>query len=350
MDSFLELKNCQNIKICLDLLETKNYNHQDWHFKWITYEPSLSQHNQVARHLLSNHENQESVIWLIDGLIEINLGMDLINLQPTKYQLDISEGLVLTGLHHYRITVRSAWPAQILLINRTKETLKEPLLSRSQPIRLTDIFPIGKYGIWRSYSEVVRDILGIDRINLIVGQSGFSWLGAKYLTEADFRLILCQFPAGKVLSKCPELDFFPSFINQGQDDLIFIGLEGFIQIMIDGLSQQWLTCGKLLIIHPKQKVNFIDRGREAIKFLVLSPQKTGSLASNLLLEAKVLNVLAEIQGPIWSRLSWPIIKSSGIVFEESPTIVKPLEPVKSLDPIDPVKSLDPTKSFDLTNQ
>jgi len=361
MATFLELINQKTIKIYLDLLENKTYNHQDWQFQWITYEPCLSQHDRQAHHHLTNSENQESVLWLIDGLIEVNVGpalrasqselrssgpalrasqssgppltpqgcelryangeaVNLGNLQSIKYPLGISEGFVVTGLQNYQITVRSAWSAQILLISRTSHNLDDPLTSNFQHIKLNDIHPIGKYGIWRSFSEEVRNILGIDRINLIAGHSGFSWLGAKYLASADFRIILCQFPAGKSILRYPEIGLLPSFINQGQDDLIFIGLEGFIHVMVDGVSKQWITCGKLLVLQPKQKISFIDRGRDGIKFLVLSSQKNGSLASNLLLETKVLNILSDIQGPFWSRLSWPIFKNSGIVFEEAQDI------------------------------
>ena len=334
MKNFM-LLNGTDIKIYQDLSEIKHYSHQGWNFHWLTLEPCLSQHNQQFIHNIDHQPNQETVYWIVDGIVEIDLGFN------NNRKLTQGEVMILTGHHsqQYHLKTRSAWSAQILIINRpnnevtemtksnevtevnnvnegTKSNLTNSASTKNsiQFINTSASRPVGDYGIWRSFSKAVRDILSIDRLQLIVGPPEYSWIGANYLAQANFRIIKIDFPAGKKALQYPEMGLLPSFRNHSASDLIFIGLSGFIQLKVGSNSHHWLTAGKILALEPGQKVFFEDRGFEAVKFIILTSQSEGSLATNLHIDHKVLDILTEIQGPIWSRLSWPLLSKS-ITFE-----------------------------------
>lgn len=307
----------------IDLASLKDHIQEPWNFQWITTEPSLSHQDKSNILTIQNLPEQESFLWLVDGIVHINISESAneseseSEAKEENYILNTNHGMIIPADCHYTITTRSGWAAQILLVKKeTKETedAKNKTETKITKISQDQIYPVGAWNVWRGFSKQVREVLSLDHLSLVVGPENLTWFGSRYLANANFRVIQINLPEyNHELRLYPEIGWLPSWRYLGEDLLYFVGIEGLLQINIDGY-RDWLGSGKIMTVKKGQTVCFTSRGNEATRVMVFSSLTEGLLAKQFIVDDHIWEVLQDIQSTVWSYLTSSCLNRSGITF------------------------------------
>jgi hypothetical protein len=275
------------------------------HLYWKKLTVPLSQSDKSGIYQLVMKPLHQYLIVVFDGAIQIEKTVQTSPVYTSLNRFDIAL-FTLTDSQLISLIARSAWPAQILIAEIPNGSATK---ASSSVIRANSTTAVGNIGLWRTLSQPVQEILGLDLIHLLIGPHN-SWLGASYPVYSTFCLILFKLPVADPPRAIPDF----CILKESGYQMNLIGLTGSIKVQNSVGFSDWLNGGSLLTIFDQTAVWQIEnRGSTEAQFLLLIINGDG-LIKNLALHRSVWDKLYNTQGAVWSRVSWPLLRGAGVNF------------------------------------
>ena len=282
----------------MDIIDINNYYKNDkWSFELIVLETPLSHSDKKKRKQTS--ENSQTLLILLDGIVSVSVN-DVSSFDETSYLLTEKNCILsLNGEQYYSLHTISAWTAKMLIVS-FKTELEDAKNTRSVSQCL--YYPVEQCGLWRFVNEEISKVLGLGYINFLTGSKNTNIFGAHYPADTVFRSILIDLSTYEN-TQFPELGLLPSFKYKGQEPIMFVGIEGMVQIVVNG-KPDWITEGKIGIIENGDHVSFYNKSSDKTKFCLLTEDSEKSLIENIEIDDIVKKAIKSSQNTLMSKMSY----------------------------------------------